>query len=334
MIITRISPLTGKINSHDLNISQDQLDQWQYQGAMIQNVFPHLSEDEREFIQTGLDFGEFDDLADQWEKNNWTNSGYKVGQDNSKPTDNSPPIIIDSLPPFPKEWEILEEDPIQAADEREAADNEWVEESTPKKDKVEKVYSPPSSKIYSTTNISYHKFHKVRPVYKYLNSNIYLAGGSLRTVLKCAAEDVNDFDLFFKNLDEVQPLYDRLLKDEWVLTYSCPDGYLYSFKRGKHKIQLICEVEYDSPNVLLNSFDISSCLFCWHDGTFYFAREAVRSVFTKKLRINNVSFPVATLKRLVKYVNKGYSLGESAEDFCRLVSQGNIDSWDFRHYID
>lgn len=336
MLITRISPLTGKTNSHDLNVSQDQLDQWQYQGVMIQDAFSHLSSDEREFIQTGLDFGEFDDLADQWERNNWTNSDYKVGQDNSKPTDNSPPpIIIDSFSPLPpKEWKILEEDPIQAIGEREAADNEWIEESTSKKDKVEKLYSPPSGKIYSTKNIAYHKFHKVRPVYKYLNQNIYLAGGSLRTVLKCSAEDVNDFDLFFKNLDEVQPLYDRLLKDEWVLTYSCPDGFLYSFKRGKHKIQLICEIEYADIFTLLNSFDVSACYFGWHERTFYFTREAVRSVFTKNLRVNNVSFPVASLKRLVKYAKKGYSISDAAEDFCRQVNTKTFDGTDWRRYID
>lgn len=302
MLITRTSPLTGKINSLELNISQEQLDQWQYQGVLIQDAFPHLNHDEREFIKSGMFFGEWDKLF----------NGEK-----------SEPKI-----------EIILEDPIQVTGEREAADNEWVEEFTPKKDKVEKVYSPPSSKIYFTSNISYHKFHKVRPVYKYLNSNIYLAGGSLRTVLKCAAEDVNDFDLFFKNLDEVQPLYDRLLKDGFELVYSCPDGYLYSFKRGKHKIQLICEVEYSSPHELLNSFDMSACYFCWHEGTLYFTREAVRSVFTKKLRINNVTFPVATLKRLVKYASKGYNIFMASEDFCRHMNNQTFSNDQFRHYID
>ncbi len=262
--------------------------------------------------------------------------------------------------PLPKEWENFGEIPIGSSyppfppppltektfdtstiqftgrpPTYKSEDLQWQsEEEKDLPQKEEKQYSPPSSKIYQTKNVAYYKFYKVRPVHKYLNDNIYLAGGSLRTVLKCSSEEVNDFDLFFKSLDEVGPLYDRLIKDGWVCSYACPDGFLYSLKHGKHKIQLICEVEYPTVENLLNSFDISACIFAYHKGIFYFAREAVRSVFAKKLRVNRVSYPVATLKRLVKYANKGYSLGESAEDFCRLVSQGNIDSWDFRHYID
>lgn len=283
MLITRTSPLTGKTNTHDLDISQEEYAKWE-NGAMIQDAFPQLNEDAREFILSGLDFGEFRKLFD------FRESESEIGA--------------------------------------------RAEESSPKKESLEKVYSPPSSKIYSTNNIAYHKFHKVRPVYKYLNSNIYLAGGSLRTVLKCAAEDVCDFDLFFKSLGEVQPLRDKLEADGFEQTYECPDGFLYSYKRGKHKIQLICEVEYATPYVLLNSFDIAACIFCWHDGIFYYGREAVRSVFTKKLRVNNVSFPVATLKRLVKYANKGYNICSAAEDFCRQVSGKTFGDSDFRQYID
>jgi len=318
MLITRKDPLTGKTNSLDLPVTDEQFQKWQ--GG--------------DLIKSGL-------ISESWDKlfPDDLDEDYVIKGIDSKATDNSAvPFIIDSplpsykdwatikedkFPPPPlaeKTWSAMVEDPIQAAGEREVADNEWVEESTPKKDKVEKQYRPPSSKIYSAKNVSYHKFHKVRPVYKYLNDNIYLAGGSLRTVLKCSTEEVNDFDLFFKSLDEVQPLYDRLLKDGFELVYSCPDGFLYSFKRGKHKIQLICEVEYATPYVLLNSFDVSGCIFCWHMGSLYFSREAVRSVFIKNLRVNNVTFPVATLKRIVKYAQKGYSVSDAAEDFCRQVN--------------
>jgi len=52
MKITRQSPLTGEINSMEINISAEQISKYR-NGALIQDAFPHLSPDEREFIKTG-----------------------------------------------------------------------------------------------------------------------------------------------------------------------------------------------------------------------------------------------------------------------------------------
>ena len=54
MKITRIDPFTQKENTMELDITQAQLDRWQ-NGELIQNVFPYLTADEREFIKTGID---------------------------------------------------------------------------------------------------------------------------------------------------------------------------------------------------------------------------------------------------------------------------------------
>ena len=53
MQITRIDPFTQKENTMELDITQAQLDRWQ-KGELIQNVFPYLTADEREFIKTGI----------------------------------------------------------------------------------------------------------------------------------------------------------------------------------------------------------------------------------------------------------------------------------------
>lgn len=61
MRVTRISPLTGKENTLDLDITQAQIDKWQ-NGGLIQQVFPKLSVDEREFLITGTMPGEWEAL--------------------------------------------------------------------------------------------------------------------------------------------------------------------------------------------------------------------------------------------------------------------------------
>ena len=54
--ITRTSPLTGIERTLELDITEEQLAKWE-NGALIQTVMPKLSEDEREFLMTGI-YGE------------------------------------------------------------------------------------------------------------------------------------------------------------------------------------------------------------------------------------------------------------------------------------
>lgn len=53
MKITRISLLSQKTNTMDIDVTQEQLDRWE-RGELIQIVMPNLTPDEREFIKTGI----------------------------------------------------------------------------------------------------------------------------------------------------------------------------------------------------------------------------------------------------------------------------------------
>ena len=66
MKIKRKSLLTGAERVREMNITQDQLNAWAA-GALIQNVFPHLSDEDREFIKTGVTGEEWDEY---WEESN------------------------------------------------------------------------------------------------------------------------------------------------------------------------------------------------------------------------------------------------------------------------
>ena len=45
---------TGKEHTMDLDVTEEQLRSYYEGGLLIQNAFPHLSADEREFIKTGV----------------------------------------------------------------------------------------------------------------------------------------------------------------------------------------------------------------------------------------------------------------------------------------
>ena len=53
MRIIRRSLVSGETNVMDLPVTQMQLQEWK-DGGLIQNVFPDLTPDQREFIQTGI----------------------------------------------------------------------------------------------------------------------------------------------------------------------------------------------------------------------------------------------------------------------------------------
>jgi len=63
MIVRRENIFTGRVRELELDVTQEQLDRWQ-NGELIQNVFPHLSVDEREFLMTGIIGEEWNELME------------------------------------------------------------------------------------------------------------------------------------------------------------------------------------------------------------------------------------------------------------------------------
>ena len=59
--LTRTSMLSGKTNSMELDITRDQLHAYHGEGALLQDAFPNLNADEREFIKTGITPQEWSD---------------------------------------------------------------------------------------------------------------------------------------------------------------------------------------------------------------------------------------------------------------------------------
>ena len=62
MLITKASRISGKISSMDLNITSEQLDRVNLGIELIQNIVPHLSSEEREFLITGITTDEWNEL--------------------------------------------------------------------------------------------------------------------------------------------------------------------------------------------------------------------------------------------------------------------------------
>lgn len=62
MEITRTSLLTGVVHIRDIDVTQEQINKW-HKGTLIQNAMPHLSDDDREFIMTGITPEEWEEFS-------------------------------------------------------------------------------------------------------------------------------------------------------------------------------------------------------------------------------------------------------------------------------
>ena len=60
--VTKKSIISGKTNTMELDISQEQLDRWEsVDKQLVQVAFPNLSSSEREFLMTGITPTEWND---------------------------------------------------------------------------------------------------------------------------------------------------------------------------------------------------------------------------------------------------------------------------------
>ena len=65
MLVNRTSILSGKVREMDLDITPAQLELYEVHGVLIQEAFPNLSPDEREFIMTGITPEEWDNIMER-----------------------------------------------------------------------------------------------------------------------------------------------------------------------------------------------------------------------------------------------------------------------------
>lgn len=62
MQVTRTSHLTGVTRTIELNITPAQLEAYENGAGLVQDIFPNLTNNEREFIMTGATEEEWEDL--------------------------------------------------------------------------------------------------------------------------------------------------------------------------------------------------------------------------------------------------------------------------------
>jgi hypothetical protein len=80
MEITRVSAFTGKTHTKDLPVTLEQLAAYEA-GALLQDAFPNLPAEDREFIKTGVTKGEWDAMFPPEDKHRCDNCENEHGDE-------------------------------------------------------------------------------------------------------------------------------------------------------------------------------------------------------------------------------------------------------------
>ena len=168
-----------------------------------------------------------------------------------------------------------------------------------------------------------------------IKGGVILAGGALRSLVDYC-DEIMDYDLFVLDSNLISQLQSDITKKGFKKVFECPKGELFTFVSVDNiKVQIINKRTYYSMEDLISSFDITACC-CAYDGTnFCYNERFVFDNLNKLININKVEYPNATLRRIAKYVKKGFKLSQrGCSDFTTAVNQMVLTEQNSEFYID
>lgn len=141
-------------------------------------------------------------------------------------------------------------------------------------------------------------------------SGPWLAGGALRRSLIGQGLD-SDFDFFFRDADQLTAFTADLealglLKVRETEHHVQYKGYIAAVTR-QVDIQCIRFKYYTDARDVIDSFDFTICQFAYDGENLECGEFSLWDLGRKRLAIHRITYPVATLRRVLKYTSQGFS---------------------------
>jgi hypothetical protein len=168
-------------------------------------------------------------------------------------------------------------------------------------------------------------------------ANCYIAGGAILS--RVTKQPVNDYDIYPKSKEAIEDIVYRLVEDNSCFVVNVSDRAI-TFKSNDIKsdkgeraiIQVMTFDTFETPEKIFNKFDFTVCMGAYDYDTkeFIFHDDFFPDVASKTLRFNwNTSFPLASMLRVQKYVNRGYVIpkSEMTKIGLAVVNKGMPTSW-------
>lgn len=148
-----------------------------------------------------------------------------------------------------------------------------------------------------------------RAISNLIPGGAWLAGGAV-TALLSNTENLNDYDVFFKDETSMMQLknnFDNM--EEIQLITTTDNSFLYQY--SGNLINVIRKRYYPDVDALLNDFDITACMFAIDtlpfNGMHLFCGDfSLLDLANKEIKVHNVESIGTTFKRIIKYGTKGF----------------------------
>lgn len=139
---------------------------------------------------------------------------------------------------------------------------------------------------------------------------VIAAGGAVRDWFDGKHGTTKDLDLFFRSPEELQDYKEWLDKNFDVLSVFENEFVVNMLVlwdgENTVKVQLIKSNYFEDGIHVVSSFDLSPCQFAIDINHIYVGRYAAKDLKNRRLRVNRITFPLSTLKRICKYSAKGF----------------------------
>lgn len=154
-----------------------------------------------------------------------------------------------------------------------------------------------------------HNTDELMRVLNAIQGEAWCAGGAIRRTISGQSLD-SDFDFFFSDPDSMSR-WEKRLPDTLRLVRETEH---HKHWRGPVKgsdlpidVQAIKFRYYGSAEEVIDSFDYTITMFCFDRGNLVTTPLALWDLGRKKLAIHKITYPVATMRRLLKYGKQGYT---------------------------
>jgi hypothetical protein len=139
--------------------------------------------------------------------------------------------------------------------------------------------------------------------------SVWLAGGALRKTVD-QNDIIADYDLFFRDAETAGQVRTHLWGNAFQTVFTCPNGQLttHMSSADKLKVQCITKDYYPTPEAVIKTFDLIPCCAITNGTILIGDSRFKESVLDKEVGFNIVTFPAATMKRLIKYGARGYKV--------------------------
>lgn len=138
----------------------------------------------------------------------------------------------------------------------------------------------------------------------------WIAGGALRRTL-LGKEPESDFDFFFRDAGQLKEFSSGLEARGLKKIKETIHHVHYRGKIGDsgidRDVQCIRFAFYEDAAAVINSFDYTICQLAFDGETLTLGEFTLWDLGRKRLAIHKITYPVATMRRMLKYTAQGFT---------------------------